>query len=56
MYGKMQEFRLSEISPLICTSFIWGQYSVFSYPEFPQGSPSMVFVIADDCDILCLLI
>ena len=38
MYGKMQEFGLSEISPWICTSLIWGQYSVFSHPEFPQDS------------------
>ena len=56
MYGEMQELGLSGISPWICTSLIWGQYSVFSHPEFPQGSPSMVAVIAQDCDILCLLI
>ena len=39
MYGKMQESGLTEIIPLICTPAIWGQYPVFSYPEFLQGSP-----------------
>ena len=38
MCGKMQESELTEIIPLICSSAIWGQYPVFSYPEFPQGS------------------
>ena len=53
MYGKMQEFRLTEIIPLICTSALWGQYPVFSHPESPQGAPSAV--VADGCNILCLL-
>ena len=39
MYGKMQEFGLTEIIPLIYTSAVWGQYPVFSHPEFPQGAP-----------------
>ena len=26
-----------EIIPLICTSSVWGQYPVFSHPEFPQA-------------------
>ena len=38
MYGKMQESGLTELIPLICTSPVWGQYPVFSHPEFPQGS------------------
>ena len=29
----------SLISPLISTSAIWGQYPVFSRPEFPQAAP-----------------
>ena len=40
MYGKMQESGLPEIIPLIYTSVIWGQYPVFSHPEFPQAAPS----------------
>ena len=35
----MQESGLTEIIPLICASAIWGQYPVFSHPEFPQGLP-----------------
>ena len=38
MTGKMQESGLTKIIPLICTSAIWGQYPVFSHPEFPQDS------------------
>ena len=34
MYGKTQESRLTEISPFICISAIWGQYPVFSHPKF----------------------
>ena len=45
MYGKMQESGLTEILPLICTSTIWGQYPVFSHPEFPQGSPRGVAAV-----------
>ena len=37
MYGKMQESGLTEIIPLIYTSPLWGQYPVFSHPDFPQG-------------------
>ena len=39
MYTKMQTLELSEISPLICTSALWGQHPVFSPPESPQGAP-----------------
>ena len=47
-----------EIIPLICISAVWGQYPVFSHPEFPLGSPALCCdaAIADDCDILYLLI
>ena len=38
MLGKMQEPGLTEIIPLICTLNIWGQYPVYSHPEFPQGT------------------
>ena len=37
MCGKMQESRLTEIIPLMCTSALWGQYPVLSHPESPQG-------------------
>ena len=30
---------VTKIIPLIGTSVIWGQYPVFSNPEFPQDSP-----------------
>ena len=58
MYGKMQESGLTEIIPLICTSALWGQYPSFVHPElgsqqlaylhpeFPQGSPSRVAIVA----------
>ena len=39
MYENMQESALTEIILLICISPIWGQYPVFSQPEFPHGSP-----------------
>ena len=39
MYRKMHESGLTDIIPLMCTSALWGQYPVFSHPEFPQGSP-----------------
>ena len=29
---------LAEIIFLICGSALWGQYPMFSHPEFPQGS------------------
>ena len=45
MYGKMQESELTEVIPLMCTSAIWGQYPVFSYREFPQGSPKGVAAV-----------
>ena len=34
----MQDSGITEIISLICTSAIWGQYPMFSLPEFPQGS------------------
>ena len=37
-YGKTQESGLTEVIPLICTSVIWGQFSVFSHPEYSLGS------------------
>ena len=49
---------LSEIISLTRTIAIWGQYPVFSHPEFLQGlsvHPLVVAAIADDCDIRCLL-
>ena len=37
--------RDNEIIPLIGTLALWGQYPVFSHPEFPQGSsPAMAAV------------
>ena len=39
MYEKLQESVHTEISPLISTSAVWGQYPVFSHPEFPQAAP-----------------
>jgi len=33
----MQESRLTETMPLMCTSVTWGHYVVFSHPEFSQG-------------------
>ena len=36
---------LTEIIPLICTSVIWGQYPVFTPPEFPQGASLGVAVM-----------
>ena len=39
MYMKMQGSGLTEIIPLICSLAIWGQYPLFSYPEFSRGSP-----------------
>ena len=35
----MQEAGLTEVSPLMCTTAIWGQHPVFSYPEAPQDAP-----------------
>ena len=37
MYEKMQEFALTEITPLPCTSAVWGQRPVLFHPESPQG-------------------
>ena len=56
MHETMQESGLTEIILLICTSAIWDQYPVFSHPESPQGVLSGVAVVADGCNILCLLI
>ena len=35
---EVTRFGLTEIIPLICTSANWGQFPVFSHPEFLQGS------------------
>ena len=35
MYGKMEDSGLAEITPLICTSAAWGQWTVLSHPEPP---------------------
>ena len=43
----MQEFGLTEIIPLMCTSAIWGQYPVLSHPEPPQGAPLGVAAVSD---------
>ena len=42
MYGKMQEFGLTEITPFICISVIWGQYATLlkSFPDSPDDSNS----------------
>ena len=40
MYEKMQESVLTEITPLVYTLAIQGQYPVLSHPEFPQGALS----------------
>ena len=52
MYGKMQEFRLTEIIPLICTSALWGQHPVFSHPGFLRvhhcREPGLVAAVSDD--------
>ena len=58
-YGKMQRSRLTEIIPLISTSVPWGQYSVFSHHDSPQGSlppPMEGAAVTYDCDILCVLV
>ena len=41
LYLKMPESGVSAIIPFagICAAAIWGQYPVFSYREFAQGSP-----------------
>ena len=44
----MQESGLTEIITLICTSAIWGQYPVFSHPEFPQGASLGVAAVSDE--------
>ena len=50
MYGKMQEFELTESIPLMCTSATGGQYPVFSHPEFLQGAlPGWAGASAPDC-------
>ena len=40
MYGKMQETRLIESMPLMCTLAISSQDPILPHPESPQGSPS----------------
>ena len=53
----MQEFGLTEIIPLVCTSAIRGQYPKLSHPESPQGALSCgCNWWLDGCTIPCLLI
>ena len=35
MYGKMQEYKLTEISPFICISATWVQHPVFFTSSAP---------------------
>ena len=39
MHGKLENSRLIEIMPLMCTSALWGQDPRLSHPESPQGAP-----------------
>ena len=41
MYGKMQEFGLIKIIPLIYILTIWGQYPVFLHAETPLGAAAV---------------
>ena len=54
MYRKMQGSGLTEISPLICISAIWGQCPVLSHPESPQSATFKVNV-APDCYVAGIL-
>ena len=47
MHGKMQEFGLIEIIPLICILTIWGQNTTFLHPEFPWGAQLGVTAVAE---------
>ena len=67
MYGKIQEFRFTEILPFTCISAIWGQYHFFPRCSL-QGTTAVWWLLdsrycfswvllglrksADDCDIL----
>lgn len=42
MHGKMQESRLTEVIPLVCTSAIWGENPVLSHSKSPRDAPSGV--------------
>ena len=55
VYGKMQESGLTEIMTLLCAPAIWGQYPVFSHPEFPQGSPYGMAAVWCLLDSRCFL-
>ena len=50
MFGKMQECGPTEILPLICTSAIWGQNSVFSHSEF-LGAHCRDWLPSDSCQM-----
>ena len=39
IHRKIQESGLTDILPLMRPSATWGQYPVFSHPEFPQDTP-----------------
>ena len=56
MYGKMQESGLTAIIPLICTSAIWGQYTMFYILCFLRAHKFTINCGCNHCDILCLLI
>ena len=42
MYGKMQDFGLTEIITFLGTSAVRSWYPVSFHPVAPQGAPSMV--------------
>ena len=52
-YGQMQRSGLTGITPLLCTSAVWGQFSLFlsRAPSGLTGSPLGVAALTDDCDI-----
>ena len=40
LFYVWEDARLTELSPLVCSSATWGQFPVFSHPELPWGSPA----------------
>ena len=48
----MQKSGLTEIIPLTWTSALWGQYPVFSHPEFPRGGHPWGWVPAVVVDLM----
>ena len=43
----MQESGLTEITPLMCTSALWGQHSVLSHPESPKAAQLGAAAVAE---------